>query len=210
MDTAGFTEISTVEELRELLGEPGHRAAGKVRTELQDFDKEWLAHSPFAVIATADGSGWCDASPKGDPPGFTQVLDERTLAIPERPGNRRTDGYLNILANPRVGLLFIIPGRADTLRINGRARLVKDAPFFDAMVVKGHRPKLALVVEIEEVFFHCAKSLHRSQLWKQETWDPQAVPSAGQIAKATTRKDQDLAFLEVHFGPSYADKVYED
>ncbi len=209
MDTAGFTEISTAEELRELLGEPDRRAAGKVRGELSDFDRQWLAHSPFCVIATADGSGWCDASPKGDPPGFTQVLDDTTLAIPERPGNRRADGYLNVLANPRVGLLFVIPGRADTLRVNGRAKLVKDAPFFDAMQVKGHRPRLALVVEIEEVFFHCAKSLIRSQMWKPQTWDPKAVPSPARIAKATTRKDMDLAELEAYYGPSYDDKVYQ-
>ncbi|MER7176398.1 pyridoxamine 5'-phosphate oxidase family protein [Streptomyces mesophilus] len=209
MDTAGFTEIGSAQELRDLLGEPDRRAADKVRRVLHDFDKQWLARSPFCVIATADGSGWCDASPKGDPPGFTKVLDDTTLAIPERPGNRRADGYLNVLANPRVGLLFLVPGRADTLRVNGRARLVKDAPFFDAMQVKGHRPRLAMVVEIEEVFFHCAKSLLRSELWKPGTWDPTAVPSPGRIAKATTRKDQDLEELEAYFGPSYAERVYE-
>ncbi|MBC9713585.1 pyridoxamine 5'-phosphate oxidase family protein [Streptomyces sp. TRM66268-LWL] len=203
-----MAEIGSVEELRELLGEPDARAAGKVRSSLHEHDKEWLAHSPFCVISTAGGNGWCDASPKGDPPGFVRVLDDTTIAIPERPGNRRADGYLNILANPRVGLLFLIPGRADTLRINGRARLVKDAPFFDTMVVKGHRPRLALVVEAEEVFFHCAKSLLRSALWKPETWDPQAVASPARIAKSLIRKDQTLEELEAYYGDGYEAKVY--
>ena len=103
---------------------------------------------PFCLIATADADGACDVSPKGDPPGFALALDDGTLAIPERPGNRRVDGYQNVLANPRVGLLFVVPGRTDTLRVNGRALLVSDAPFFDRMVVEGHRPVLALVVHV--------------------------------------------------------------
>ena len=128
------------------------------------------------VLATADEGGRCDASPKGDPAGWlVHVLDDTTVAIAERPGNRRVDGYRNVLLNPRFGLLFLIPGRGDTLRVNGRARLVREAPFLDDMVVKGHRPLLALVVDVEEVFFHCAKAFLRSGLWKPETWDPEAV-----------------------------------
>jgi PPOX class probable FMN-dependent enzyme len=109
---------------------------------------------------------------EGRPAGFTKVLDDTTIAIPERPGNRRVDGYQNILSNPHIGLIYMLPGRSDTLRINGRARLVKDAPFLDDMIVKGHRPVLAVLVEIEEIFHHCAKAFLRSQLWNTETWDP--------------------------------------
>lgn len=130
-------DITSHEELRELLGAPMPRAVTKERPVLHARDRDWLAASPFCLVATAGADGSCDVSPKGDPPGFALVLDERTIAIPERPGNRRADGYRNILDNPHVGLIFLIPGRTDTLRINGRARLVRDAPWFDDMVVKG-------------------------------------------------------------------------
>ena len=158
-------------ELRELLGgEPSAGAVRKERTALHDLDRQWLAASPFCLVATSAPDGTCDVSPKGDPPGFAHVIDDRTIAIPERPGNRRGDGYRNILGNPHVGLIFLVPGRGDTLRINGRARLVRDAPFFDHMVVRGHRPVLAMVVEVEQVFHHCAKAFLRSKLWDPESW----------------------------------------
>ena len=119
------------------------------------------------------------------------VIDDRTIAIAERPGNKRADGYKNILANPHVGLNFFIPGRGDTLRINGRARLVSDAPFFDEMVVKGHRPMLAVVVEIDDIFFHCAKAFLRSGLWKPETWDPEAKRPAACGDRQRGRAERD-------------------
>jgi PPOX class probable FMN-dependent enzyme len=179
-----WTSIDTVDELVALVGTPGERAANKGRTALLPVDRDWLAATPFCVIATADAEGNCDASPKGDPPGqLVHVLDDTTIAIAERPGNKRVDGYKNVLANPHVGINFLIPGRGDTLRINGRARLVSDAPFFDDLVVKGHRPILALVVEIDDIFFHCAKAFLRSGLWKPETWDPEAkVPRRAVVA----------------------------
>ncbi|MDH6110872.1 PPOX class probable FMN-dependent enzyme [Kitasatospora sp. MAP12-15] len=208
MDTAGLVEITSADELRELLGPPTSRDAGKVRTRLHEHDKAWLAASPFCVLSTAAADGSCDSSPKGDPVGFTLVLDDTTIAVPERPGNRRADGFHNILSNPQVGLLFLIPGRGDTLRINGRARLVRDAPFFDRMTVKGHRPQLALLVEIEEVFYHCSKSFLRSSLWKPETWAPQDAPSRARIAKSLERSDEELADLEVYYGPQYGDRLY--
>ena len=123
-------------------------------------------------------------SPKGDPPGFVHVIDDTTIAIPERPGNKRVDGYLNVLQRPHVGTLFLIPGRGDTLRINGSARILADADYFDAMAVQGKRPILALEIDVEEVFFHCAKAFLRSDTWKPSTWDPTAVPSVAQLAKA--------------------------
>jgi PPOX class probable FMN-dependent enzyme len=158
-------EIKTAGELRALLGEPAGRAVTKERTRLHDIDRQWLAASPFCVIATSDAQGNCDASPKGDPAGhLIHVLDDATIAIAERPGNKRADGYLNVLSNPHVGVLSLIPGRTEALRINGRARLVRDEPFFDQLTVRGHEPILALVVAIEQIFFHCAKSLLRSEL----------------------------------------------
>jgi PPOX class probable FMN-dependent enzyme len=118
-------EITSEAELREVLGVPAARVLTKERTALHERDREWLAASPFCLVATAGADGSCDVSPKGDPPGFTCVLDDTTIAIPDRYGNRRADGFRNILANPHVGLLYLVPGRKETLRINGRARLIR-------------------------------------------------------------------------------------
>ena len=200
--------MRTEAELRDLLGEPAPAALAKERTRLHELDRQWLAASPFCLIATADAAGRCDVSPKGDPPGFTLVLDDTTIAIPERPGNRRADGFGNILANPQVGLIYLLPGRGDTLRLNGRARLVRDAPFFDDMVVKGHRPVLAVVVQIEQIFHHCAKAFLRSGLWQPETWAPDAVASRPVIAQALERPSETVADLEAYYGPSYGQKLY--
>jgi len=199
--TTAWTEVDTVDDLVALLGRPGERAATKARQTLLDVDRAWLAASPFCVVATADAEGRCDASPKGDPAGrLVHVLDDRTIALAERPGNRRADGYRNILANPHVGLNFLIPGRGDTLRINGRARLVSDAPFFDEMVVKGHRPVLAVVVEIEELFFHCAKAFLRSGLWQPETWDPELlVPRRALVAAEVEPAGMTVEELDAHY-----------
>ncbi len=202
------TEITSEAELRDLLGAPSGGALNKERDHLHDLDRAWIAASPFLLMATSAADGSCDVSPKGDPAGFVQVLDDRTLAVPERPGNRRADGWVNVLSNPHVGLIFVVPGRADTLRINGRARLVRDAPFFDDLVVRGHRPLLALVVEVEQVFHHCGKAFLRSQLWDPAAWNPDAVPRRAVIARALERPDADLAELDAYYGPSYAERLY--
>ncbi|TCC30051.1 pyridoxamine 5'-phosphate oxidase family protein [Kribbella speibonae] len=209
MEIPGLVEITTQEELREIVPQPLAAAAGKARKELHDLDREWLAASPFCLVATSAEDGTCDVSPKGDPAGFTKILDASTIAIPERAGNRRVDGFTNILSNPHVGLIYFLPGRGDTLRINGRARIVREAPFFDEMVVKGNRPQLALLVEIEEIFHHCSKAFLRSQLWKPETWNPDAMPSRPRIAKALERQDEELATLEEYYGQAYEDKIYK-
>ncbi|TDD30128.1 pyridoxamine 5'-phosphate oxidase family protein [Kribbella turkmenica] len=209
MEIPGLVEITTHDELREVVPPPLAAAAGKTRKALHELDRQWLAASPFCLIATSAADGTCDVSPKGDPAGFTTILDDRTIAIPERAGNRRVDGFANILTNPHVGLIYFIPGRGDTLRVNGRARIVREAPFFDEMIVRGNRPQLALLVEIEEVFHHCSKSFLRSQLWKPGTWDPDAVPSRPRIAKALERQDDDLAELATYYGPAYEEKIYK-
>jgi uncharacterized protein len=202
-------EITSVAQLREVLGEPMARAVTKDRRRLHQIDRDWLAASPFCLIATSAADGTCDVSPKGDPPGFTHVLDDTTIAIPDRPGNRRADGFLNILKNPQVGLIYLLPGRTETLRINGRARLVRDAPYFDEMTVKGHRPTLALVVEIEQIFLHCAKAFMRSDLWDPATWTPGAVPSMAEMVKAMQADlEESLDELREYYGPSYTERLY--
>jgi PPOX class probable FMN-dependent enzyme len=205
---AGWTVVADAEQLTELVGTPTKRVAEKVRTSLHDLDRAWLAASPFCLIATASAGGGCDVSPKGDPPGFVRVLDETTIVIPDRPGNRRVDGFRNVLSNPQVGLLFLVPGRGDTLRINGRAQLVSDAPFFDELVVKGHRPTLALVVHVDEVFSHCSKAFLRSALWDPSSWSPDAVPPRAQIAHAVERPDESIEAIEAYYGPGYASQLY--
>lgn len=177
-------EVSTVDELRAIVAHPAPAAANKVKSTLSEAQRDWLSHSPLGFVATTDAEGRVDVSPKGDPPGFVHVLDDATIAIPERPGNKRIDGYLNVLQRPRVGTLFLIPGRGDTLRINGSARIIADAPYFDAMTVGGKRPILALEIDVDEVFFHCPKAFLRSDAWQPQTWDPDAVPSVARLAKA--------------------------
>lgn len=205
---AQWQTVTTVEDL-ESLGSPTPAVRDKVRPRLHALDRQWLSVSPLVFVGTSDADGHCDVSPKGDPSGhLAYVLDERTIALPERKGNLRMDGFHNVLANPHVGLNFLIPGRGDTLRVNGSAQLVRDAPFFDAMVVQQHRPVLALVVSVEEVFYHCAKAFLRSQLWDPQTWTPEAMPRHAVIAKELLRPEASLEELDAYYGPSYADGLY--
>ena len=205
-----YAEIGSVQELRKLLGMPSGRTVTKERTRLHAQDRQWLAASPFCVVATSDGAGNCDASPKGDPAGhLVYVLDDTTVAIGERPGNRRADGYGNVLSNPHAGIISIVPGRNETLRINGRARVLRDAPFFEEMTVRGHRPVLALLIEIDQIFFHCAKALMRSELWQPQSWRPEALPSHAALTKAVQETQETLAELEAYYAPeNYAKQLY--
>ncbi|WP_051217916.1 MSMEG_1061 family FMN-dependent PPOX-type flavoprotein [Nocardioides insulae] len=167
-----WTEITDLADLIDLVGEPHPALNEKVHATLTEQDLVWLAASPLCFVGTSDAEGRQDVSPKGDPSGqLVHVIDERTIALAERPGNRRVDGYRNLLQNPQIGLNFVIPGRNETVRINGRARLVRDAPWFDALAVAGKRPLLATVVEIEEIFFHCARAFLRGKVWKHEQWE---------------------------------------
>ena len=203
-----YVEVTEARELEAILGEPIERVKNKERPTLHEMDRRWIEASPFCLVATANAAGSCDVSPKGDPAGFVKVLDATRLAIPERAGNRRADGFHNILSNPQVGLIFVVPGRTDTLRVKGRARILRDAPFFDEMIVAGHRPKLALLVEIEAVFNHCAKAFMRSKLWQSEHWSPDALPSRAQIVQAIEAPDESLDELERYYGPDYAKGLY--
>lgn len=181
MDTV---HITSEEQLRAIVGDPHETVIKKAKTRLQDVHREWLAATPMIFVATSDADGRVDVSPKGDPAGkIAHVIDDRTIAIPERPGNRRVDGYLNILSNPRVGTISVIPGRGDTLRINGTAGIVDDGPYFDDLAVRDQRPILAVEISTDEVYFHCAKAFLRSELWKPDTWRPDAVASLAQLTK---------------------------
>jgi hypothetical protein len=166
-----FRDVITEEkDLRALLGTPSDVALKKQIAALDDHCRALIAHAPFMLLATAGADGRCDVSPKGDPAGFVHVLDDTHLAIPDRPGNKRLDGMRNILANPHVGLLFLVPARGETLRVNGRACVTRDPDLLAAMAVDGKVPALAIGVEVEEVFLHCAKAFKRSGLWEPARW----------------------------------------
>ena len=169
MTTASFTDVITEEsELREIFGWPTERALNKQLDRLDQHCRAIIAKSPFLLLGTSDVSGRCDVSPKGDYPGFVRVLDNTTVAIPDLPGNNRLDTLTNMMVNPQVGLIFMIPGMNETLRINGTVRLVRDADLLESMAYQGKLPKLAIVVDVQEVFTHCPKAFVRSKLWTEE------------------------------------------
>ena len=166
-----FTDVVTSEaELRDLLGHPSELAIKKEHDALDLHCRAFIALAPFLLLGTTDSEGRCDVSPRGDGPGFVQVFDDKTLIIPDRPGNKRFDSLRNILAHGGVGLLFMIPGVEETLRVNGRARLIRDADVLATLAVRDKVPTLAIAVEVREAFLHCAKALKRSRLWQAETW----------------------------------------
>jgi PPOX class probable FMN-dependent enzyme len=176
--------IDSHEALSEVVGEAAERTRQKVIDRIDEHARTLIAHSPFVLLATSAPDGSCDVSPRGDPAGSVLVLDEKTLVLADRPGNKLIDSFRNIVDNPHAGLLFLVPGMNETLRVNGRAKLMSDAPFFDSLVVKGKRPKLAVVVEVEQLYMHCAKAFLRSSLWDPETWpDRSALPSMGTIMR---------------------------
>ncbi|ASR38557.1 pyridoxamine 5'-phosphate oxidase [Prauserella marina] len=181
---SGMRQVTTEAELREIVKEPPQPIWDKDIARIDQHARTIIAHSPFVLLATSAPDGTCDVSPRGDPPGSVLVLDDNTLALANRPGNRRVDSFRNVLHNPHVGLLFLVPGMNETLRVNGSATLVSDAPFFDDLVVKDKRPDLAVVVHVEELYMHCAKAFLRASLWQPDTWpERNSLPSLGRISK---------------------------
>ena len=177
--TARFKNVITSEdELREQLGWPSERAREKTITALDQHCRDIIAASPFALIGTTNADGSVDVSPKGDPAGFVRVLDDNTLVIPDRPGNRRFDGLANIISNPGIGMIFIVPGMRETLRVNGTATIVRDPELLESLAIDGKLPWLAIVVDVKEAFLHCPKAFLRSKLWDATTWpDRDSLPS---------------------------------
>ena len=174
--------IEDVEQLRESYGAPSERALKKQLNRIDKHCRDFIARSPFLVIASADPSGRCDASPKGDAPGFVQVLDDTTLLIPDRLGNNRIDTLANLLARPGIGLIFFVPGINETLRVNGRACITTDPALLEPLAVDGKVPRSAILVTAEEIYFHCGKALIRSDLWNPDKQVRRSdFPSLGRI-----------------------------
>ena len=185
--------IRTEDELEALIGEAPPGLAEKNQPFLDEFAFDFIARSPFLVLSTADAEGRVDASPKGDAPGFVLVEDERCIVIPDRPGNRLAYGHRNILVNPQVGTLFLIPGTPETLRVNGRAELTADAALLARLAARGKPAVLAIRVQVEEVLFHCAKAFMRSRLWRPEAWPERHRVSFGEMYAARKKADAEVA-----------------
>jgi PPOX class probable FMN-dependent enzyme len=174
-------------QLRDYYGQIHPLARQKVLDHLDRHCRAFIALSPLAVLATADAEGRLDASPRGDAPGFVQVLDERTLLLPDRPGNNRVDSYGNVIASPGVGLLFLVPGLNETLRVNGRGRIATDPALLSPAAVQGKVPRAGLLIAVEEAFFHCGKALIRAHFWDPERHVPRgSFPSIGRIVAEQT------------------------
>lgn len=186
--------IKDEQSLRALYEETHTLAALKSKPALDSHAQDFIRRSPFLCLGTQNMDGRADVSPRGDPVGFVKIIDEHTLAIPDRPGNNRLDSLVNILANPNVGLLFIIPGYDDTLRVNGQATLVTDPELLTSMSVNGRSPKLAIVIKVGEAFLHCAKAFRRSHLWSPDHFQDRAeMPSLMKILMDQTSSIPDNA-----------------
>ena len=174
--------IDSEETLRDLYGEPAQLSVDKQLQQLDKYSKQFLSLSPFALLSTANSQGRQDCSPRGDQPGFVQVLDDNTIAMPDRPGNRRLDSLTNIVNNPYVGLLIMVPGFKECLRINGEAKISVEPELISRFEVKGKLPKTVIVITVAEVYFHCSKAIVRSQLWSSEAQCERGLmPSFGKM-----------------------------
>ena len=185
--------IESIEQLREVIGEPSPVVATKVDTRLDEFARAYIERSPFVIMATADAEGNQDVSPKGDTPGFVRIEDDATLVIPDRKGNQLVFGLQNLLQNPHVGLIFLIPGTGETLRINGTAELTRDPALLDRLAARGKPSVLAIRVHVRECFFHCAKAFLRAQLWKPEAWGERHRVSLGAITSKRFGAGEEVA-----------------
>lgn len=206
-----FTDPITSEAaLREIVGEPRELVIKKQLSALDRHCRAFIALSPFLLIGTANANGQCDVSPRGDAPGFVLALDDHTLAIPDRPGNRRIDSLCNIVAHGGIGLLFMIPGVEETLRINGRASIVRDADLLARLEANGKRSDLAIAIEIEEAFLQCPKALKRSRLWDATTWpERRALPTLAQMLHdQVPMPDVTVEALDAAFEHSYRERLY--
>lgn len=203
-------KITSKEELRAMMGEPSRNVQNKAIDRLDHHCINFLQKAPMAFLSTAGADGQCDTSPRGDGPGFVHILDDRHFIIPERPGNRRMDSLFNILDNPHAGMLFVIPGLGETLRINGKAFVIKDQEILKEMAVNGKVPALGIMIEVTECFLHCAKAFKRSQLWEPEFWAPkEELPNAPRIlADHINLEDVTNETVQASLAVSYTKHLY--
>jgi uncharacterized protein len=201
--------VKSEEELRAVVGNPMPRAVDKVQKVVDEVSRAFIAHAPFVFVASAGEDGMLDISPKGDPQGFVQVLDETTLAIPDRLGNRRLDTFCNVLRNPQVGLIFVIPGVTYTLRVSGRAIIVRDADLRERMSMNGKVPDHVMVVSVHTVLTHCPKCMIRSGFWDTEKWpDTRDLPTFAEALKAHAKIDQPIEAVDAMIETGNRERLY--
>ena len=200
--------IGSEAQLRALIGAPAALTCAKITDRLNPATRLFIERSPFVGVATSDAAGRCDLSPRGDPAGFVRILDERTLLLPERPGNRLADTLRNVLANPRIALLFVVPGVSDTFRVNGRATITTDAALLALSAVEGKVPMLGLLIDIEEAYTQCSKAFLRSHLWDpQRHVDPATMPTGGEVHRAIQGAQFDAERYDAERAERYRQRV---
>jgi uncharacterized protein len=200
--------IQTEAQLRALIGAPAALTQAKISPCLNALTRRFIERSPFVCVATSHPTKGCDLSPRGDPAGFVRILDDRTLLIPERPGNKLADSLCNLLANPHIGLLFVVPGVTDTFRVNGRATLTTDAALLAPCAVEGKPPLLGVLVDIDEAYTQCSKALLRSHLWDAGRFiDPTHMPTGGQVHRAIQGEQFDAEHYDKERAERYRSRV---
>lgn len=201
--------VGSAAQLKEILGPDFPSQIAKVIDRIDEHCRTWIEHCPFVTIASCDAAGHMDISPKGDPAGFVKVLDEKTIAIPDRIGNHRGDTFMNVLENPRVAIMFTIPKRREVVRVCGSAQVVMDEDLLATMAVNDRRPDLALLVRVEEAFFHCGKSMIRSRMWEPEKWASiDGLPTYATALKAHGNLPDPLEDLEARMANNEANRLY--
>lgn len=209
LDEAKRDAVSSIDTLHAIVGDPAAVSVDKVQSGMSPRVMDFVRQSPFYLLATANEDGVCDVSPRGDPAGEVRIVDDRTLVLPDRQGNNRVDSLRNLVTNPSIGLLFLVPGSDETLRVNGTATLSRHAPLLEQMEMQGKVPRLALIVEIAEVYMHCGRAFRRSQLWDPASWPAQEdVPSMAAVLKEQLEMPGDLADLERERSEKYDRTLY--
>lgn len=205
-----YQTVDTIEELEKIQGTPGRLAQHKVIRHVDAHCRQFILHSPFLVMSTTNKKGSCDSSPRGDQPGFVHILDSKHILLPERIGNRRMDSMRNLIENPQIGLLFMIPGIEETLRINGNAKIIKERELLKQLEAKGHVPNVAIIVKVEECYIHCAKAFKRSKLWNPSEWpDTTTLPTpAKMLTDHAKLEDFDENRVQSSLIESYTHRLY--
>jgi len=208
-ETTANPKISDEARLREIVGEPIPIVRDKEMPRLDKYCRQFIEMSPFLCLGTVGADGHIDMSPRGDPPGFVQVLDDTTILIPDRQGNQRVDSMQNIIDNPRIGLIFFLPGVEETLRIRGRVSITSDSDLLGPLALNGKTPKLGFLIKIDQVFFQCAKALIRSKLWDPATPIKRSeFPPFAQITRDQRRPDAEIAEVEAMIQENYKTQLY--
>jgi uncharacterized protein len=201
--------VNTAAEVKAILGEDFPSQVAKIIDHIDLHCRAWIDRCPFVVISSTNAAGAMDVSPKGDPPGFVKVLDKHTLAVPDRIGNHRGDTFMNVLENPNVGLLFIVPKRREVVRVSGVAQVVRDPELLESMLVNGKLPDLALLVRVREAFFHCGKSMIRSRMWEPDRWGSiDGLPTYAHALKDHANLPYPLSDIERNLAFNETDRLY--